>query len=463
MVAGLATSTPRQRLAGGLRLAALVSAAIYIVLLVGANSVALTGGPLTWLPLWRLPSAAGMWVSIGPVTLLPALSLSCWVASRIAGEGWRAVSFGWKPVVWPFALLCIWSLASVLVRCASGSCEAGTLVRLVMLIALFGWLYLLIVNEEPDLLWVLVPILVLQSSVAIGQFVIQQDLGLHWLGELNLDPTVRGTSIVMNGEQRWLRGYGLTTHPNSLARTLTLSWFMLLVLTHKRQGLARTIAIAALVVGGGGLLATLSRWSWITLAICLGIMLVPYALALAQARTVPRLSRPALLAAAALAIVLILFGVVYGGAVFGRFFDLGNPVESFSRFERLRDMQVSWQVIQTSPVTGVGPGGYLQSAIAVLPSAKLVPSVPLFVAGELGLVGVFLWLIWLVWPLARPGAFIVFVPESALWICVFLIGLFYVNPNPLYELRSALLVAMAAAIVSVPRGAYEQSVKARGA
>jgi hypothetical protein len=64
--------------------------------------------------------------------------------------------------------------------------------------------------------WALAASTLLQAVVGVGQAWLGHSIGLSWLGEADLDPSVRGTSIVESGGQRFLRAYGLTVHPNVL-------------------------------------------------------------------------------------------------------------------------------------------------------------------------------------------------------------------------------------------------------
>ncbi|MEK7615824.1 MAG: O-antigen ligase family protein [Patescibacteria group bacterium] len=62
----------------------------------------------------------------------------------------------------------------------------------------------------------------LQSLIAIVQYVVQHDLGLRLLGESVLDPHGQGVAVVAANSQTYLRAYGTTPHPNILA-----TWLML--------------------------------------------------------------------------------------------------------------------------------------------------------------------------------------------------------------------------------------------
>jgi hypothetical protein len=128
---------------------------------------------------------------------------------------------------------------------------------------LLAWLvYFYLVNERP-LLWpAFVAIIVIQGAVAIGQFFAQRDLGLIALGELPLDPIFEGSSVVAARGRPWLRGYGLTAHPNLLGAMLALLLLLLLpTLRQARRPLRYALEVAAL--GLLGLLVSFSRAGWL--------------------------------------------------------------------------------------------------------------------------------------------------------------------------------------------------------
>lgn len=417
--------------------------ALYLILLLGTNSVVAAGGPLSWLPLWRLPAAGGAWVPVGVVSILPVVSVAAWLLQRQQTGRLRSLTWGWGRILLPLALLAALALARVAGPCFAGACDLTRILRLLLLIGQGLWVYLYVINERPDLLWPLAAIIVLQAGAAVGQFVAQRDLGLGFLGEPALDPAVRGISVVMRGPERWLRGYGLTNHPNTTAGTLVSIVLMLpfyVGAARRRQALVG----AVLLLGVAGVLATLARWALACLLVGLSIHALPWLRALAHGW---RPSRRLLLAGAVLLVAGAVGLGIYGDAVLGRT-TTGTPIESRSLWERERDIGIAWQLLTARPWTGVGLDNYIAAARVGDAWAEVVHNVPLLLGAELGVAGMLLWLWLLLAPVWRRGAFSRFAPQTALWLGFWLLGLFYPAPHPFLELRSALLAGLVVALVA---------------
>ncbi len=110
--------------------------------------------------------------------------------------------------------------------------------------------------------------MVFHAIIGITQVALQRDIGIYWLDEnvlglgvhiyeFPLDPMQSGISVVQSGGVRYLRAYGLTSHPNLFAGGLVMglmagSWLWL--------RLRRTAAWMT-VVGLWALLMTFSRAS----------------------------------------------------------------------------------------------------------------------------------------------------------------------------------------------------------
>jgi hypothetical protein len=332
--------------------------------------------------------------------------------------------------------------------CLGGSCDLTALLRLSLLLAHLGWVYLYIVNEKPPLFPIVVAIIAIQSIVAIGQFVGQSDLGLAFLGEMALDPEVRGISVVMRGPVRWLRAYGLTNHPNSLAAMLASLLWMLPVLRRELSPVALLIGRVAFILGFAALLTTLARWAMACFTLGAGVHLFAWFRAGWTSRrwAIPKGSAAMGLALAA---VLVGFLAIYGDAAVGRVAALDAPIESRSLMERERDTDVSRKVIAANPLSGVGVGNYVAAARVYDPWAETVHNMPLLLSAELGIGGFLMWIWLLVAPVARRGAFSRYAAQTALWLSFWLLGLLYNGPHPLYELRSTLLVGLVAGLISV--------------
>ena len=420
--------------------------ALYLLLLLGANGQAASGGPATWLPLVTLPASNGDWSAIGIVSLLPPISAAAWLISRVAAGTWRALV--WQPdrVTWPLMALAALAAFSVVAQC-SGNCPLGVGLRLALVTANLVWVYLYTVNERPSLFGLVVVIILLQSLVGLSQFVLQHDLGLRFLGEWPLDPAIPGVSVVMRGSERWLRAYGLTAHPNVLAGTLVPLLFMLAVLGRPATKARRSLQTLAFIVGFAALFATLARWAAVCFGLGMAINLWPWVRLRLQGRPVELpLGRATWVA---LGVTGVLLAAVYGDAVIGRAAGLDAPVENRSLWERERDSQLALRLIAESPFTGVGLGQYLTSATRLDAWAKVVHSVPLWLTAELGLAGGALWFSLLLSPVWRRRAFGRFARQTALWLAFWLMGLLQPAPHPLIDLRSALLTGLVAALLSL--------------
>lgn len=422
--------------------------ALYLILLLGANGVASSQGPLAWLPLVRLPGGGNEWVGIGVAGLLPLLSAGVWLGQRARQGRLRALDWGPRRVAWPLLALAALGALSLAGQCAGGVCNPAAAVRLALLLAHLAWVYLYVVNERPPLFAIVVIVIALQSTVALGQFITQRNLGLALLGEPALDPQQTGVSVVMRGATRWLRAHGLTNHPNVLAGTLVTMLLMLPVLAGDLAPNQRRALPLLLALGCAALFATLARWAAVCFALGLGLNLAPWLMDGLRRR---RWTVGPWAASMALAVGLTagLMLAVYGDAVVGRAVGLETPVENRSLWERERDTTIAARLLAGRPLTGVGLGGYLSHARAVDRWAETVHNVPLLLGAELGLPGLLLWLVLLVAPVLRRGALGRYAPQTALWLGFWLLGVLYPAPHPLLELRSALLAGLAAGLVAV--------------
>ena len=66
------------------------------------------------------------------------------------------------------------------------------------------------------LLKIVMSIAVIQSVVAIFQFILQYSIGLFWLKESLISPEILGVAKVIIGGEKFIRSYGLFPHPNIL-------------------------------------------------------------------------------------------------------------------------------------------------------------------------------------------------------------------------------------------------------
>lgn len=398
-----------------------------LLFLLLASHASENGGPFTWLP---LPTAvAGQSWQIGVLALLPlGVAGGWWLGNRPARFWW-----GETAVTLPAAAFSL----LILVRLTP------TTAYLAAMLALFWFIYLFLVNHlrwQANWLWrVLAVVLLVQSVVAVAQFLLQRELGLAWLGEPSLDLLVEGTSVAQRDGQNWLRAYGLNSHPNQLGLLLTA--LILLVWPQQARangGLWRGLFWLALAAGMAGLLVSLSRSAWLALSVG-GLVL-----AWPRGRTIARPWREFALPTAVFAAGLLLFVLLYGDLVASRLVALDSPLESRSLWERQRDWGIALQLVGQRPFLGTGPDHYLAAAQAIDPAAVTVHNVPLLVAAELGLLGLVLWLVFWLWPLGKYGRSALHRGATAVWLALIVMALLHPEPT-LFLPKGAVLWGIAAA------------------
>jgi putative inorganic carbon (HCO3(-)) transporter len=271
------------------------------------------------------------------------------------------------------------------------------MLRLLLLLAL----YLLLINgplTRGAIAWPLAVGLVLQAIVAIPQFVLGRSLGLRRLGEVAVNATWSGASVVMVGEERWLRAYGLTQHPNLLAGCLMA---MLLVVGGyylMQRDWKRLPLFIALGLGFAALLLTFSRAAWLGLLLGSGAVLVLLLWARHRGQWSPNWPAIGLLAAV-LSLIVVGFVATNWPLLQPRLGLTTQGTEIRSVEARAMQVPAAWELIRMRPVLGVGLGNYptalfrfAQEMVAAYPVYQPVYNVVLLVTAELGILGGLLWL-----------------------------------------------------------------------
>lgn len=346
-------------------------------------------GPFAWLPLFHLHEWMGAPVAVGVFNLLPLIIVAGWGVTLWGRWHFhrRPFNFGQWHLTLPFLLFTSWGMFSLDLAPTRRTFLQG------MGLALAWLVYLYAINEKRDWSRPLLIILVGQSLVALAQFFHQADMGLVGLGELPLNPAFSGITVLGARGTRWLRAYGLTTHPNQLGALLTALLLILIPawikvgckLNSHRITFFYTLAIG---LGLGGLYVSFSRSAWLALA---GGLFVLGAAAFYQR---PRFSLPPKtflyhLAAALLPLLcLVLF---YGDLALSRFINLEQSLEATSIHDRVDAVGLARQVIELNWKTGVGLGNYYDYAKGLDAAAFTVHNIPLLMFAELGLPGLLLW------------------------------------------------------------------------
>lgn len=377
-------------------------------------------GAFSWWPIWQFPELAGGPVELGLLNGLPLVVLAGWLLGRERRRLWPRA---FLPLTLPFLALSLWALLRL----------DWAIPRFLFIhgggLALAWLVYLYVVDERPSLVPALGAVLVIQGSVALGQFFLQADLGLVAFGELPLNPAFRGVTVLYARGQPWLRAYGLTAHPNLLGAMQALL-LLLLLPAYGRGRLSagrRVLFTLALVMGLLGLLVSFSRTAWLALLVGLAAWLL-----FSGADVWRRLwhvgrARAWQVALLLLPLALLLFA--YRDLIASRFFALDTPIEAQSINQRLADAQMALQLISVRPWLGVGLGRFMDAARLLNPDAARVHNVPLLAAAELGLPGLLLtlWLfatpLWLFWRRRRRG---LALPGYTLapWLAMIVLNLF---------------------------------------
>lgn len=259
-------------------------------------------------------------------------------------------------------------------------------------------------GQESPLFWALFASALLQSVIAVLQTLTNGPLGLDALGEVgrfwyDTSPFYRAT--------------GLSMHPNYLGGYLLITIFAAVLVARRNveRGLSPALPILAGTAGAFGLVATMSRSALLGGAVGLGLAFV-----IAIRPLLRRISRPALLILGATLVVV----AIWGGLV------LLPNAQTRLLASREFFFADSWEVIQKSPLIGVGAGNLMLEVSREVARTRgpttepLLPvhNVYLFVLAEHGLPGLILFLLGCgailirVRPQAGSGVFI--------WGCCFL-------------------------------------------
>lgn len=246
---------------------------------------------------------------------------------------------------------------------------------------------------------VLVAAGVIQAAIAVGQVVVQRDLGLRMIGESRLAPDISGVAKIDTPAGKFIRGSGTFPHPNILAAFLAaalMAWWWLFVRGSPSRALWRDAGL--FVVGAlllAGFAATFSR---------LGVLAVAAGFACATWRVwyVPGLRRRFGINAR-LAVVFVVASAVGLSLLFPLWFSRFTVSRSDQTISlRLDYLRAAGRMVADRPLLGVGPGTFAEalprySGEFVEPwQRQPVHNVPVLVLAELGILGgaalaVFLW------------------------------------------------------------------------
>jgi len=225
---------------------------------------------------------------------------------------------------------------------------------------LLDGLYLFVVNEVRSSDSFIVPVaamVLVQATVAVGQSLRQQSLGLARLGEWPLDPAWSGVSVVELDGTRLLRAYGLTDHPNLLGGVLAFGLTLLAGWHIAAKTRWRAVVVAIFSLGLAALFLTFSRSAWLA---WLAGLLGGGAILLKRRRYGElRDGLALLLASAVVAFPFVWQGAPYLGVRLNRAASFTRvAAENRSLSERAALNRAANDLFAAHPLTGIGAGAF---------------------------------------------------------------------------------------------------------
>ncbi len=253
---------------------------------------------------------------------------------------------------------------------------------------------------------------VLQSALAIYQFLTQQVWASKWLGMAGQEAQNLGPSVVEFADQRWLRAYGSFGSPNSLGIYLAVLFVLGLVLYLKSDSAKKKIITSAgQLIILSGLLLSYSRAAW--LAALAGILCLFVILSKSchsekseeslsdqtnydrqRSYTALRMTiKKDFIKQIIFAGAVIIFWVVIFYPVFTARFNTANRLEAKSISERKGQYAEAVSFVKINPIFGIGPGAYTYALFKKYPTLAAwqyqpIHDVYLLVLVEIGLAGV---------------------------------------------------------------------------
>ncbi|MGD8902620.1 MAG: O-antigen ligase family protein [Anaerolineae bacterium] len=266
---------------------------------------------------------------------------------------------------------------------------------------LLAFLYLMILNVSltPGIVaWSLAASMTLEAVFALPQSVLGSSLGLERLGEVTVKAAWPGASVVMVGEQRWLRAYGLTQHPNLLGGCMMVMLLLVAGFYLKQSGWRRFPLLIALGLGFSTLLLTFSRAAWLGTGLGGAVMLALLLWTRRRRHWSPSRSTVLLLITLFLVIGAI-FAIVNWPLLQPRLGLTSQGAEIRSVESRAMQLRAAWILIKERPWLGVGIGNYpvalyelAREAVSAYPVFQPVHNVALLSTAELGFLGGMIWL-----------------------------------------------------------------------
>ncbi len=250
--------------------------------------------------------------------------------------------------------------------------------------------------------------LIVQGIAATLQFGLQNDLGLWFLGEADIEPLPgRGSIIFGPNETYWLRSYGLAPHPNILGGFVASALCAALFWQDgESPAVSKWLLMPALFLGTLALLFPFSRSAWLGAGLGIGFGLKVLVLSVIRSTQPTKqgwlsLSKlgSQLKKLIPLGLAIILFWIMARPAIQARSQPLPNQTVTQSVGERQLLQELAFEFISDNRVLGLGAGNFGPAMLdhpnrETFPNIHPVHNVPLLLTAELGFFGGAIW-IWL--------------------------------------------------------------------
>ncbi|MFC1702866.1 O-antigen ligase family protein [Patescibacteria group bacterium] len=233
-----------------------------------------------------------------------------------------------------------------------------------------------------------------QAIFGLRQFFTQEVVGSTVLGVAPHTAADLGAFVVETPAGRWLRAYGTLPHPNMYGTYLAVGLLATIILFMiARSHRVRMLLTASIAVMGAGLLVSFSRSAFLALLVGSVVLLV-----FSDVRTLfARRFAAGLIIVMSAALVM---GAIYPDVVTPRISGEGR-LEEVSTGERLSQLDEAQMLFLAHPIVGVGMGQMPISLFFEQWDGRAgfyyqpVHIVPVLVVVELGLIGIFLWVLFI--------------------------------------------------------------------
>lgn len=305
---------------------------------------------------------------------------------------------------------------------------------------------------------------VIQATLALIQYVTQEDVGLYRLGESSRSLFPFSCSHAERGHL--FRASGTFFHPNCLGAFL-MSTLMCTLYGYLRQQANRMLLGAAFLLQLGGLLVSFSRSAFLGM----GVTLCCFAVLMIKLKQDASLWRSVLRSMAYICVLIVLGVIVLFPVLKERGGMMGyNAMTLNADRERIDYMKVAVEEIKQHPLLGVGFNNFalygpaLSETLTGRPLHYQVHNIYLLIASEIGLVGFSLFMAFIISILRVGCRFIdtTYALERAVLISLFL-GLLVIGMTDFFLWWKAsgrlLFFGIAALLYAVSMPSHFKSVK----